>query len=156
VRPVDFLQVADALLISPGRPSEAGLRRAASTVYYAIFHFVARESADLLIGGTGAARSKPAWVQTYRALEHGYCRAQCQNAAIMKKFPREIEDFANLLVELQRQRHLADYDPVAKFSKAEVMGNVNFARRAMKEFAAAAKADRRAFCAWVLLRAPRR
>jgi len=91
VKPADLLEVADALLnLSAGRPSEAALRRAASTVYYAIFHFVARECADLMIGGASAARSKPAWAQAYRALEHGYCKAQCENVGTMKKFPHEI------------------------------------------------------------------
>lgn len=60
-------------------------------MYYALFHFVARECADLMIGASGAARSKPAWVQTYRALEHGYCRAQCENTVVMKKFPKRLK-----------------------------------------------------------------
>jgi len=157
VKPTDLLQVADALLnVSAGRPSQAAVRRAASTVYYALFHFVARECADLLIGGNSAARSKPAWVQTYRALEHGYCRAQCENAGVIKKFPKAIEDFASVFVELQRRRHIADYDPAAKFSKPAIIRDADFAEKAMKEFRSVPKADRRAFCAWVLLRPPRR
>jgi hypothetical protein len=157
VKPADLLDVADALLnFSPGRPSEAFLRRAASTVYYAAFHFVARECADLMIGGASAARSKPAWAQAYRALEHGHCKAQCENSGIIGKFPTEIKGFANLFVALQRQRHMADYDPFATFSKSDILRDLDFTRAAMKSFKSAPKSDRRAFCAWVLLRAPRR
>ncbi len=157
MKPADLLDVADALLnFSPGRPSEASLRRASSTVYYALFHFIARECADLMIGGAGAARSKPAWAQAYRALEHGHCKSQCENAGIMKKFPKEIADCAYLFVALQRQRHMADYDPSASFSKSDILRDLSSTRAAMKSFKAAPKSDRRAFCAWVLLRAPRR
>lgn len=157
MKPADLLDVADALLsFSPGRPSEAVLRRAASTVYYAVFHFIARECADLMIGGAGAARSKHAWAQAYRALEHGHCKSQCENAGIIQKFPKEIADFAYLFVALQRQRHTADYDPFASFSKSDILRDLYTARTAMKSFKVTAKSDRRAFCAWVLLRPPRR
>ena len=43
-----------------------------------------------------------------------------QNADFLSKFPQGIEDFAHAFVSLQEKRHLADYDPSAKFTKLEV------------------------------------
>ena len=45
------------------------MRRAVSTTYYALFHCMAAAGADLLVGGPGANRSRPAWRQAYRALQ---------------------------------------------------------------------------------------
>ncbi len=82
----------------------------------------------------------------------GAVREHCRN----EKIPKAIEDFASVFAELQRRRHFADYDPLSKFSKSAILVDAEFAERAMKEFKSAPKSDRRAFCAWVLLRAPRR
>jgi len=127
-----------------------------STAYYALFHCLARDRADLMIGGTGANRSRPAWAQVYRALEHGLARTQCENRDVVAKFPKPIENLAICFVMIQKKRHLADYDPLARFSKSGVQADIKVAERAILSFQAEAPADRRAFCAWVLFRAPRK
>ena len=128
------------------------LRRAISSCYYALFHCLARECADSLIGGTGAARSDKAWKQVYRALEHNYVSNQVRNKDIIKRFPKEIEDFANTFVGLQKKRHDADYDPYAKFTKSEVETDIITTTQAVATFKSASVKDRRAFCAYVLLK----
>jgi uncharacterized protein (UPF0332 family) len=85
--PPDFLKAANILLSSSsGRPTGVCLRRAESSAYYALFHCLARECADLLIGGNNAKRSDEAWRQVYRALEHGIAKDRCKNKAAIKKF----------------------------------------------------------------------
>ena len=59
-----------------GRPQQARLRKAASAIYYAMFHALAASNADTLIGASAELRALPAWTQTYRALEHGFARGQ--------------------------------------------------------------------------------
>jgi hypothetical protein len=65
---------------NPNRPRQADLRRAVSTAYYAVFHALARQCADRFVG-TGHNRSRPAWQQVYRALDHGFAKNACFQAA---------------------------------------------------------------------------
>jgi len=157
VKPLDLIDAAgDLLKLSHGRPSQACLRRAQSTVYYALFHCLARECADLLVCAAGMAHSREAWSRTYRALEHGHAKAQCENLGAMAKFPSGIREFANAFAALQKKRHEADYDPFGRFSKTVVQEDIRAAERVIEGFKGAGVVERRAFCVWVLLRAPRR
>ena len=107
---LDFIQTARDLATSHGRPRRANLRRAVSTTYYALFHCLAACCADTLVGGAGSDRSEQAWRQTYRALQHGPARERCAHRNI-EWFPNEIQDLANVFVNMQTKRHSADYDP---------------------------------------------
>ncbi len=70
----------------------------------------------------------------------------------MKKFPKEIEDFANAFVALQAKRHIADYDPFAQLFKSEVKQDIADAKEAIANFSNTAAKDRRAFAAFVLFK----
>lgn len=155
MQPLDLIASAKSLVASnKGKPSQVSLRRATSSAYYAMFHCLARNCADTLIGGTGSIRSKPAWRQIYRALEHGPAKTRCKEKLI-SKFPQAIEDFANLFVAMQEKRHNADYDPYIKLTKSEVRLDIRTAEQAIADFSAAPIKDRRAFSAYVLFRQPR-
>jgi len=136
---------------SSGKPSQVNLRRATSSAYYALFHRLARSCADLLVGGEGATKSKHAWRQTYRALNHGAAATACRHP-ILAKFPKDIEDFGNAFVSMQDKRHLADYDPHEKFTKSEVLNDIALVENAIRGFEACDAKDRRAFCAYVLFK----
>lgn len=117
-----------------------------------MFHCLARASADLLVGGSGAARSKHAWKQVYRAIDHGPAKTACLDGTIVRQFPKPIEDFANTFVTMQTKRVSADYDPTSKFAKSEVIQDIATVRQAIDAFDAHPKKDRVAFCAFVLFR----
>lgn len=152
LKPHDLLETARILLDSNRkRPGEVSCRRAVSSCYYALFHCLAGQCADLLIGATGPARDSHAWFQTYRALEHGYAKSQCE-AASGKGFPSAIEDFALAFRTMQTKRHEADYDPRAVFPRSTTMQDMTVVERAIATFLSAPEADRRAFCVWVLLK----
>lgn len=155
MQPLDLLRTAETLLKGQARPLEANLRRAQSSVYYAMFHCLAKTCADLFIGGTGAKRSKPAWQQAYRSLFHLQAKKACKKGDVIIQFPDPIRDFANLFVEMQAKRHLADYDPFFTLTKSEVQSDTERVRSAIADFHAAPIEDRRAFCAWVMLKPPR-
>jgi len=76
--------------------------------------------------------------------------------SVIKKFPKAIEDFANAFVTLQKKRHEADYNPLAQFSKSTVQADIALAEQAIQAFKAEKTADRRALCAWVLFKVPRK
>ena len=138
----------------PGAPRQTDLRRAVSATYYALFYCVACACADTLVGRTRAHRSEAAWRQAYRALEHGYARSQCSRPTI-RAFPSGIERFADVFTDMQRKRHLADYEPQTPdghWRKPEVEEDIDAAADAIEAFEAAPVQDRRAFAVFVLLR----
>ncbi|RMD87003.1 MAG: hypothetical protein D6807_08685 [Alphaproteobacteria bacterium] len=135
-----------------GKPSQVNLRRAVSSAYYALFHCLARCCADTLVGGYGADRSRHAWRQVYRALEHGFAKNACTARKFIKKFPQEIQDFAGTFVTMQEKRHAADYDPTACFLKSEVLKAIEATETALKNFRNVPIKDRRAFSAYVLFK----
>lgn len=115
---LDFIATArDLASSSRGRPRQTNLRRAISTTCYALFHCLAACCADMPVGGEGANRSKPAWRQAYRALQHRQARNRCRHGNI-RGFPNEVQDLANVFADMQTKRHGADYDPDAAFSQA--------------------------------------
>ena len=104
---------------SPKKPRQADLKRAISTAYYALFHAMARESADLLVG-VGQNRADKAWAQVYRALEHGFAKKACGQVRALG-FPPTICSCADAYVTLQEARHDADYDPIHRVLRADAL-----------------------------------
>lgn len=135
---------------NPSKPRQADLKRAISTAYYATFHALAGLCADLFIG-TGGDRSRPAWRQVYRALEHGFAKNACSQAVNLG-FPPGVQNFANSFVRLQEERHRADYDPDARYSRAETQLLIANADQAISGLRRSARPDLRAFSALVLLK----
>lgn len=117
-----------------------------------MFHCLAKSGADLLVGGSGANRSEPAWTQVYRALEHGSTKNACRNQTVLKSFPKAVEDFANAFTSMQEKRHRADYDPSERFYKSAVERDLADVESAITRFQKAPIKDRRAFVAFVLFR----
>ena len=153
VRPRDLLNAAKHLAdYGQGKPKQAYLRRAVSTTYYAMFHALARCCADLIIGGSRAERSKAAWTQVYRALEHGAAKNACLNKSIVTKFPQRVQDFANSLVTMQNKRHEADYHPNATVFKSAVLADIAAVELVIEQFEGCPIKDRRAFAALVLFK----
>ena len=146
--PHDLMDAARALA-DHASPTQARLRRAVSTAYYAMFHSLAASAADLFIG---TVRS-PAWHRIYRALEHGRARSGCQQGQVMREFPEEIRDFARAFVVLQKARQQADYALDADaYQKSDVLGHIASAELAINGFEQADTAASRAFAAHVLFR----
>ena len=158
MNPDDLLTIAESLAagtIGPqrGRPRQAELRRALSAAYYALFHTLAGNCADMLVGSRSSTRTRQAWRQTYRALDHGQVRRQCTERRpkrVLARFPQEVQDFADQFVTMQRIRHLADYDPFEHFSRSVVSQYVEETKAAITEFNRVAQDDRRAFAVFVL------
>ena len=143
----DLIETARALTES-GRapPTQAKLRRAVSTAYYAMFHCLAGAAADLLAGN----RRSPEGHQVYRAIEHGKARSACQQQGDMRAFPMEIRGFADTFVELQKARQQADYALEGEYSKRDVLAMIDTAVGAIDQFEQADVQHRRSFVVHVL------
>ena len=116
-----------------------------------MFHALARQCADFWIGGRGADRSGRAWAHAYRTLEHGHAKSRCRTAE-SRDFPDAVQDFADVFVALQEERHRADYDPAARYRRNDVLLIVDQAETAIRKFKAAPAKHRRAFAVWVTSR----
>ena len=130
------------------RPTQANLRRAVSTAYYAVFHLLARTAADLLIG----RKRNAAWHQVYRALEHGNAKNACRNKQAMRRFPRDIQEFAKKFVALQDARHQADYSYELTYDREDTLAAINKAESAILQLEAASIEHRRGFAAYLLFK----
>lgn len=69
----------------------------------------------------------------------------------MMRFPDDVQDFGSLFVEMQRKRHTADYDPDARFTKSDVVKDIERVGDVIARFSEVAAKDRRAFAIYILL-----
>lgn len=152
LKPLYLVETARLLARNGRKPRQSDLKRAVSTAYYALFHALCRNCADCFIGGKRAARSEKAWLQAYRAAEHRYAASRCKDRTVMARFPKEIEDFANMFFLMQNKRIAADYDPSSRFARTEVHADIEAVDAAIEAFSRAGIRDRRAFAAWVTIR----
>ena len=141
---IDELLATARTLATAGaaRPRQADLKRAISTAYYAVFHALARDAADPLVGA--GARARPEWARVHRALDHGAAKNACQ---AVKAGP-----LAPVFVDLQEARHKADYDPTFRVNRADAIGWCAQADGAVVALRAVPKAERRAFAVELLFK----
>lgn len=149
--PLELLATARHLLEeSPDRPvSQANLRRSVSTVYYALFHTVAEDAAELIAGPKANKRIQ---AHTYRAVDHGTIKRGCLNHTLLSSMPKAVRAFADLLIQMQTQRHIADYDSEAWFFPETVGRDIEAAAEIIKAYSALSDEDRRTFLALMMLR----
>jgi hypothetical protein len=153
----DHLFEQSERLIAPqvGRPRQADIRRAISAAYYGIFHAAITEAVDQFVGA--ANRDKSQYGLAYRSVSHSRLREVCgevRKAAPSSRykpyvpstgFGADIVKFAEAVVELQEQRHAADYDIMISMNRSDALLAVATARAALTAFRAADQAQRLAF-----------
>jgi len=140
----DLLLQAETLLrADPRKPKQANLRRAVSSVYYGLFHVLIEEATALVVGTSHNA-------QPLRQLVgRGFTHTDRKEASTEfgKPTPRDLlkpfwtlyfvpscaplQRVALLFVELQQERHRADYDLSRPFTQGEAEVLVQNARAAV-------------------------
>lgn len=140
------------------------MRRAISTAYYAVFHFILAATADEFVGVTKRKTARYALV--YRSVDHRALRTLCDKARkqtlapkYQKHVPRNglganIQAFSDGLIELQQKRHSADYDPSFRVKTSDAKLAIATARSAISRFQRANDLRRRTFLT-LLLFSPR-
>jgi len=139
--PADLLNVARLLAGGPPDATDAQLRRAVSTAYYAVFHKILRMAAHRFVGE--AQGQTAAYRMIYRGFDHGRVNEVCQaidKPMMSKAFKEslgksgvslEMRRFANAFCVLRDARHLADYDPTYRLERIVVDGMIQMAETAM-------------------------
>jgi hypothetical protein len=142
----DLLTVARLLSNASAQPppSDAQLRRAVSTAYYALFHHILRAAALRFMGPGQEATA--GYAILYRGFDHRRMKEICeglQPSTMKGKYAyhlrrtavsQNMRDFAGTFPELQDARHHADYDPVAVFLPSDVASLVDETEVAMDAF----------------------
>lgn len=143
----DLLHLARRVArMDPRRPRQVSLRCALSRAYYALFHFLVDQSSRHLAGSTGERERRRRVLA--RAYAHGEMLAVC-DAFSRGRFPtligrlnpnlvvpQPIQVLAGVFRQLQLQRHLADYDLEARFSREEVLDFIEEVQTAIQQFRA--------------------
>lgn len=151
MHPLDLLKTADCLLKNgDGNPTECDLRRAQSAIYYALFHCLARNAADMLVGSDSSTRSNKAWLQVYRALNHNTVFKRCDDALI-ERFPTTIQEMGYYFKAFQLKRHEADYDPEFRTDVQSTRQDLEFTNSVIEDFFTEREKDLRAFAAYLII-----
>jgi uncharacterized protein (UPF0332 family) len=153
--PDHLLDQADRLIVSTGGGTarHVDLRRAISNAYYALFHAVTAQAVDDLIGSRH--RQTTRYRLVYRSVDHKTLRRLCEDV-VKPTLPRRYSNYApdggfgpdlkflaTTLVQLQNQRHRADYDPLFAATRSSAIATVQKARKALVHFRKAEQALRR-------------
>jgi hypothetical protein len=128
------------------------LRLAVSTVYYAMYHALARSNADLLMGPSETEVNTPEWNRVYTALGGDSAHELMQ--ADFSCHPAAVRRFAEVFLAVHHQRLLAEEDPVVTFTTAEAQDRIQRAQAAIAEFLSVEPEQRTAFAVQLLLVRP--
>jgi hypothetical protein len=136
----DLIEQAHHLALrEPGKPRQASLRRAISTAYYSLFHFLLHEATNRLFPARPAALRERA----SRAFTHFEAKSVCEIFAREKggikgltddALERQLVEIAATFIRLQEARQWADYDLMQTFDRVQVVGYVDQARLAMTKW----------------------
>ena len=137
------------ILRTPDDCQQAHFRRAISTAYYAMFHALLQNNADMLYGRETSQPRSQGWTAIYRALTHTRARSKMAPRN-MSDFPDAIADFAATFIDLQQQREDADYNPNAIFTYSGTVNAINRAANDISNFFGTNEGDRRALAAHLL------
>ena len=114
------------------RPKQASLRRAVSVAYYALFHLLCDEASSVLV--RGIRNSDELQARTARTLEHGtmarVCRAFESGALppglrFLGPLDADLRFVAQIFGRMQEQRHAADYNTQAQFSRTDTLNLID-------------------------------
>lgn len=161
-----FAQAEMLAKVDAKKPKQVNLRRAVSSAYYGLFHFLTEEACIVVFG---TQNSLAVYRHTLgRAFVHTVMRQACASFAggtlkdsVIKALPRDaagrypidafIREIARAFTDLQEQRTNADYDRNRRFKRSDVLVLIDKAKEATAKFSALTdSADKRFFlaCLW--------
>ena len=127
-------QAGDLIHKNEPNSTQADLRRAVSTAYYALFHLLISET----VLHWGRESSKDAFG---RMFDHGLMRKASQRLLDSRLFPfagedpalvRNLRIVAQAFIQLQDKRHIADYHNGVQWTNIGSLREITIARRAFR------------------------
>lgn len=124
--------------IDSRKPKQAHLRRAISTAYYAVFHFLVDQAARHVVGTHPEKAPLRAFLA--RGVTHQGVKALCREvtqrrwpSVVTKRLGKDgtpeppgdvLKRLCAAFLALQEERHRADYDLVARYTRANTLIDV--------------------------------
>jgi hypothetical protein len=112
-----------------GAPRQADLRRAISSAYYALFHYVLKAGADMSVGAAMRKTNPDLYGRAYRSLEHADVLNRSKEA---RTIGSNIKAFADAIVDPQQTRLSADYEFFASHDQTPLQRCVQRALRLLR------------------------
>jgi hypothetical protein len=109
--------------------TQANLRRAVSTAYYALFHFLVDEACGNWVRPEQRRKLSRAFEHKQMSDASNRCAVRYENAAADTP-ESDLHSVASAFHKLQRRRHTADYDLSGVFSDHEVDLDISSVRDA--------------------------
>ncbi len=142
--PKDLLAQARLLAEKePRRPKQASLRRAVSTAYYALFRLLVDDGSRRLMGGANRTALRSCLARAFKHATMNTVAKQFAEGGVSPKLipglngeapQNELNSVASVFIDLQQQRHEADYDMRRRFTRIEVLSIVDDAERAFRDW----------------------
>jgi len=162
LNPDHLFDQADKLIVAPpaGPPRQVDLRRAVSSAYYALFHLTLTALADEVVGAL--YRNTKRYGLVHRAVDHRTIKDLCLTVSKAKPpikyvpyvptkgFGRDLLVFASAFVNLQDERHRADYDVTARCRTLDAKVVIAAGRSGMTHFRGVDGAERKVFLTMLL------
>lgn len=146
----DYLATARRLIASDA--TDADVRRAVSTAYYALFHHVCWHLSRIVTRSSDAKFTR-AWLQAYRYLDHGPAKNQCIQAKNPARgFPSELVKFALVFEQMHQRREDADYNPSAEMTALDAGAWIVTIEQAIADFEKIPADEQRAFVLFIGLK----
>jgi len=158
----DLLNQAESLakLDQRGAPRQANLRRAVSSAYYALFHFLVDEVCCAIMGTQHSQQGYR--YALARSFVHTTMKAACASFGstqlpdtVVKSLPKNaggkyivpaaIKNICQTFKELQFIRHQADYDLSERFLRSEVLVLIQEVEQKIQAFSAVPPSNDRQF-----------
>ena len=140
----DLLEQSDHLARrEKNRPRQASLRRAVSTAYYALFHLLTSEAVvnwkqvehrHLLARTFEHGNMRRVADEQVKSL-HNYFRSNPPSGA-SRATAEKLYRVAKVFLQLQAQRHLADYDNSIIWTRTDVLEQTDAAKQAFQSWKA--------------------
>jgi hypothetical protein len=127
----DDLLAQSLQLVRTSPSSQLTLRRAVSAGYYAVFHFLISEA-------TANWNNAPLRTALGRAYDHGIMKTASNRILNTKDFPffgedptvvAKLRSVAQIFIQLQEDRHFADYNLTKDLDPVEALTQVKSAER---------------------------
>jgi uncharacterized protein (UPF0332 family) len=140
-----LLDAAHLIQRGATKPSQSSLRRAVSTAYYALFHCISEKGVNFLFGPSSPysfVRKLSARSFTHQRLFDVCMQFQFDYAKMKPTYreafhlinPTEIKLYCGAVIDLQQNRHIADYDLSAVFNKNDTLTLLRQAEIGVKSF----------------------
>ena len=129
-----FMESAHRSLIANGdiEPTVYDFRRSISTVYYAVFHYLAELCATEIVGSRAEKlRPKGAWREYYQSLSHSRIRAVCMRSD-HNQFSNGIQNFLQwylVLLGSRKSRLTENFSFIAIESKEGLLNTYQLRNR---------------------------